>query len=153
VRVLPEVVATNVRRSLVDVVQDGTARRLRGLLARPNGSNANIGGKTGTDDHRFDLYGAGERLVAARVGDRSATFVFLIGDRYFGTVMAYAYEPFAKKYKFTSALPVQLLKSLAPIVIPLLEQGTCHRPGCRENAASAESLLLPALGLRSEGSS
>ncbi|HEX9719259.1 MAG TPA: transglycosylase domain-containing protein [Ramlibacter sp.] len=128
-RVLPEEVAATVRRALVDVVQDGTARRLRGVLGRPDGSRFDVGGKTGTGDHRIEVYGAGGRLVASRIVDRSATFVFLIGEKYFGTVMVYAHEPFAAKYRFTSALPVQLLKSLLPVILPMLEQGACSRAG------------------------
>ncbi len=128
-RVLPEEVAATLRRALVDVVQTGTARRLNGVLLRPDGSPVEIGGKTGTGDHRFDVFGAGARLVSSRVVNRSATFVFLIGDRYFGTAMVYAHEPFAARYKFTSALPVQLLKSLMPVLMPLLEQGRCSRAG------------------------
>jgi len=61
--------------------------------------------------------------------DPDETDVFLIGDRCFGTVMVYAHEPYAANYKFTSALPVQLLKSLLPTVMPLLEQGRCDRRG------------------------
>jgi hypothetical protein len=128
-RVLPEEVAAIVRRSLVDVVQDGTARRLRGAFALPGGSRFDVGGKTGTGDHRREVYGAGGRLVSSRIVDRSATFVFMIGDRYFGTVMVYAHEPFAAKYRFTSALPVQLLKSLLPAILPMFEQGVCGRAG------------------------
>ena len=66
-----------------------------------------------------------DRVISSRVVSRSATFVFLIGDRYFGTVMVYAPEPYAAKYKFTSALPVQLLKSMAPAMLPLLEGDGC----------------------------
>ena len=129
---LPQEVAAIVRHALIDVVETGTARRLRGVLVRPDGGKTDIGGKTGTGDHRFDVRGAGGRLVATRIVDRSATFVFAIGDRYFGTVMAYAHEPYAAKYKFTSALPVQLLKSLIPAVTPVLELGACSSSGHRE---------------------
>ena len=38
-----------------------------------------------------------------------------------------AHEPFAAAYRFTSALPVQLLKSLLPAILPMLEQGACSR--------------------------
>jgi hypothetical protein len=40
-------------------------------------------------------------------------------------------EPYAARYRFTSALPVQLLKSLAPQLLPVLQ-----RNGCGENARS-----------------
>lgn len=122
-RVLDAAVADVVRRALVGVVEDGTAKRLKGALVRRDGSVVEIGGKTGTGDHRYDTYGRGGRLIASRIVDRSATLVFLIGDRYFGTMMAYAHEPYAANYKFTSAMPVQLLKALAPTLLPLLESG------------------------------
>ena len=122
-RVLDAAVADVVRRALVGVVEDGTAKRLKGALVRRDGSVVEIGGKTGTGDHRYDTYGRGGRLIASRIVDRSATLVFLIGDRYFGTIMAYAHEPYAANYKFTSAMPVQLLKALAPTLLPLLESG------------------------------
>ena len=84
-----------------------------------------IGGKTGTGDHRFDTFGRGGQLLSSRVVNRSATLVFLIGDRYFGTMMAYVHEPYAAKYKFTSAMPAQLVKALAPALLPLLERSAC----------------------------
>ncbi len=40
-------------------------------------------------------------------------------------MMAYAHEPYAANYKFTSALPVQLLKALTPVLLPLIEGDGC----------------------------
>jgi membrane peptidoglycan carboxypeptidase len=125
VRVLPAEVAEIARRSLVDVVQGGTAVRLRNALQRADGSPLQVGGKTGTGDHRFEVFGRGGQLISSRVVSRSATFVFLIGDRYFGTMMVYVPEPDAAKYKFTSALPVQILKSMSPSLMPLLRGNAC----------------------------
>ena len=42
-----------------------------------------------------------------------------MGDRFFGTLTAYVHEPYAARYDFTSAMSVQLLKSLAPALAPL----------------------------------
>ncbi len=125
-RVLPAEVADVIRRSLIDVVQDGTARRLRRAWLQRDGSVVAFGGKTGTGDHRFDVFGRGGRLISSRIVNRTATFAFLIDDRYFGTIMAYVHEPYAAKYKFTSALPVQLLKTLTPTLLPLLEHSACR---------------------------
>jgi membrane peptidoglycan carboxypeptidase len=125
--VMPAAVAQVVRRSLVDVVQAGTARRLKEALLLPNGAVVEVGGKTGTGDHRYDVHGSGGRLISSRVVNRTATFAFLIGDRHFGTVMVYVHEPHAAKYKFTSALPVQLLKAMAPVLTPALERGWCKK--------------------------
>jgi membrane peptidoglycan carboxypeptidase len=122
-RLLPVAITDLVRRSLVDVVENGTARRLKGGLRPANGKPVEVGGKTGTGDHRFETYGPGGRLVSTRIVSRSATFVFLMGDRFFGTMTAYVPEPYAAKYKFTSALSVQLLKSLTPTLTPMMDAG------------------------------
>ena len=124
-RVLPSEIADVVRGALIGVVEDGTAKRLKGALKRRDGSVVEIGGKTGTGDHRFDTFGNGAKLLSSRIVNRSATLVFLIGDRYFGTMMAYAHEPYAANYKFTSALPAQLLKALTPVLLPLVEGDGC----------------------------
>jgi len=124
-RVLPAELAELLRRALIGVVENGTARRLKGAVLQHDGSVVTIGGKTGTGDHRFDSYGRGGRLIASRVVNRSATLVFLIGERYYGTMMAYVHEPYAANYRFTSALPAQLLKALAPALLPLVDGGGC----------------------------
>jgi hypothetical protein len=124
VRVLPEEIAEVVRRSLIAVVEGGTAQRLAQGLQMPDGTRVAVGGKTGTGDHRYEIYGRGAQRIASRIVNRSATFVFFIGDRFFGTVTAYVHEPYAAQYKFTSALSVQLLKSLAPALAPLIENRT-----------------------------
>ena len=124
-QVLPAEVAATVRRALIQVVQDGTARRVKGALVDANGRAIEIGGKTGTGDHRYGHTGRGGRAGTERKISRSATFVFTIGDRYFGTIMAYVNEPYAARYRFTSALPTQLLKSLGPQLLPVLERGGC----------------------------
>jgi len=126
-QVLSPEVADVARRALIGVVEEGTAKRLKGALVLHDGTVMPIGGKTGTGDHRFDVYGRGGQLISSRVIDRSATLVFLIGDRYFGTIMAYVHEPYAAKYKFTSALPAQLLKTLTPSLVPLIEGSSCDQ--------------------------
>ena len=120
-RLLPPEITQVVRRALIDVVENGTARRLKGGLRQANGKPVEVGGKTGTGDHRFETYAAGGRLISSRVVSRSATFVFLLGDRFFGTMTAYVPEPYAANYKFTSALSVQLLKSLTPTLISMMQ--------------------------------
>jgi hypothetical protein len=67
----------------------------------------------------------GWRLIESRVVNRSATFAFVLGERWFGTVMIYAHAPYAANYKFTSALPAQLLKSLLPALKPLVDGQGC----------------------------
>ena len=95
-----------------DVVENGTARRVRGAFTGRTVPPLVMGGKTGTGDHRY----------ADRVMARTATFVFFIGDRFFGTITAHVAGPEAAHYKFTSALPAQLLKSLAHIIQPLMDR-------------------------------
>ncbi len=116
----PEIART-VRRALLNVVSDGTGTRLRGGYVKPDGQQLVIGGKTGTGDNRFKSFGAGHRVIESRAVDRTGTFVFYLGDRFFGTVTAYVAGPEAANYHFTSALAVQLLKALMPQLQPLID--------------------------------
>jgi membrane peptidoglycan carboxypeptidase len=119
-RVLNPEIASQVRREMVGVVQNGTGRRARGGLRLPDGTVLAVGGKTGTGDNRFEVASHGS-IVASRVVNRTAAFVFFIGDRYFGTVLAFVPGKSAEKYKFTSALAVQVFKDLMPRVVPTIE--------------------------------
>ena len=123
-RVLAPEVAQAVRTAIRGVVADGTAKRVNLAFVRPDGSIIPVGGKTGTGDQRFDTYGAGGRLIKSRVVNRSATFVFNIDERFYGTLIAYVPGAQAAAYDFTSALPVQLLKVLAPQLMPLINSAT-----------------------------
>jgi membrane peptidoglycan carboxypeptidase len=107
---------------LSDVVQGGTAKRLADGMTFPDGKTLPVFGKTGTGDQRFEVWAKGGRLIESRKVNRSATFVFIMGDRFYGTLTAYVHEPYAARYDFTSAMSVQLLKSLAPVLQPLLNE-------------------------------
>jgi membrane peptidoglycan carboxypeptidase len=120
-RVMPVEVAQTVRQALMGVVADGTAARLRGAYTAPDGSPLAVGGKTGTGDNRFDRFSRGGEMISSRMVDRTATFVFFLGGRFFGTVTAYVPGQDADRFHFTSALAVQLLKVLEPELHPLLD--------------------------------
>jgi len=120
-RVLSPEVARVVADAIRGVVSDGTAKRVKSAFVAADGSIIPVGGKTGTGDQRFDVYAAGGRLIESRYVNRSATFVFNIGERFFGSMTAYVHGPESKHYDFTSALPVQLLVVLAPSLMPLIE--------------------------------
>ena len=68
-RVLAPEVAQTVRRALIDVVENGTARRAHNAFTL-DGKPLVVGGKTGTGDHRFDRYGPGGKLIDSRVVER-----------------------------------------------------------------------------------
>src|SRR5512143_2841376 len=119
-RLLPVELAQTVRRALANVVQGGTAGRLAGALKDPAGQPIVMGGKTGTGDHRFETYGKGGQLISSRVVSRSATFVFYLGDRYFGTMTAVVEGEQAGQFGFTSSLTAQMLKTLLPQLQPHL---------------------------------
>ncbi len=116
-RLLDPELTNVVRKALLQIVEHGTARRVFQAFKDRNGEYIPVGGKTGTGDHRFETYGAGGRLVSSRVVNRTATFVFFIGNKYFGTLTAFVPGDDAAAFKFTSALPVQLLKHLAPALL------------------------------------
>ena len=122
-RVLPRAVARIAREALRDVVENGTARRIRALRLGPTDRPWTIGGKTGTGDHRFKTVDARARVLSSRPVSRAATFVFYINERFFGTLTAYVEGDVSGRYRFTSALPVAVLGLLAPALEPLIEGG------------------------------
>ena len=122
-KMFPLEVARVVRRALRGVVEGGTAVRLAGALKDDGGQPITIGGKTGTGDHRFEHYGPHGQLLESRVVNRTATFVFYLGDRYFGTLTALVPGPEAAGYEFTSAMTAQILRKLLPQLQPLLFAG------------------------------
>ena len=73
----------------------------------------------------------GGTLVSSRAVSRAATFVFMIGDRYFGTVTAYVMGEQADQYRFTSSLPVQVLKVLSPLLAQHLGTACDLQPALR----------------------
>ncbi|MFL6635358.1 MAG: transglycosylase domain-containing protein [Massilia sp.] len=145
-----QVLSPDVARAVVNairgVVQEGTAKRVKTAFVKDDGSVIALGGKTGTGDQRFDVYGAGHRLIESRYVNRSATFVFNIGERFFGSMTAYVHGPDSAHYDFTSALPVQLLVKLAPSLMPMIQhQDTVTIPGLHvERAAPAPAPAGPA---------
>ncbi|MGF6489928.1 transglycosylase domain-containing protein [Pseudomonas frederiksbergensis] len=128
-RVMPSEVAAAMREALSQVVDAGTAKRLAGSFKLADGSPLAMGGKTGTGDNRIEAIGSGGRILSSKSINRTATFVFYIGDKHFGTLTAYVPGRSAENFKFTSALPAQVLKGMAPILSPYLQPGThtlCH---------------------------
>ncbi|MFP5305744.1 MAG: transglycosylase domain-containing protein, partial [Gammaproteobacteria bacterium] len=85
-RVLLPEVARTAQRALEGVVERGTARRLRGAYQTADCRVLHVGGKTGTSDERFKIFGAGGRVIAEQPVNRTATFAFFLGERFFGTV-------------------------------------------------------------------
>ncbi|MDO9435260.1 transglycosylase domain-containing protein [Hydrogenophaga sp.] len=120
----PEV-ARALRKALSEVVEAGTARRLAGSMKTRSGEDLSPGGKTGTGDNRVVI--AGRRGGTAL--NRTATFVFFLGPRHFGTITAYVVGPQAGQHRFTSGLPVQILRSLGPVLVEHLDGGPGS--GCR----------------------
>ena len=127
VRVLDRAVAAVLRTQLRDVVEQGTGRRAHHAVVLANGTPLVVGGKTGTGDNRFEPFGAQTAPGRSEVRNRTATFVFFVGDRFYGTITAYVEGTAAREYRFTSALPVQLFTQLVPVMLPLLERAgeTC----------------------------
>ncbi|KJH78387.1 transglycosylase domain-containing protein [Pseudomonas sp. ES3-33] len=130
-RVMPTEVARAMREALSQVVDAGTAKRVSGSFITPDGKPLAMGGKTGTGDNRIEAIGSGGRILSSKSINRTATFVFFIGDTHFGTMTAFVPGRTAEAFKFTSALPVQVLKGMAPILTPYLQPGSqtqCQPP-------------------------
>jgi membrane peptidoglycan carboxypeptidase len=119
--IAPEIAAL-VRQQLIGVVENGTGRRAHGGIALPGGRIIPVGGKTGTGDNRLESFSANGHVIGDKAVSRTATFVFMIGDRFYGTVVAYVPGSKAASYKFTSALAVQIFKDLEPQLKELMLQ-------------------------------
>lgn len=113
--------ASAVRGVLIDVVERGTAARLAHAIVKEDGTQIQIGGKTGTGDHRYVTFSSAGVIKDSRTVNRSATFVFFLGDRFFGTLTAFVPGASAADYKFTSGLSAQILKFLLPTLKPLTD--------------------------------
>ena len=130
-RVMPVEVARAMREALSQVVDAGTAKRVSGSFKLADGTPLAMGGKTGTGDNRIAAIGSGGRIISSKSINRTATFVFYIGDHHFGTLTAFVPGRSAENFKFTSALPTQVLKGMAPILTPYLQPGSdsqCQPP-------------------------
>jgi len=127
-RMLPVEVARSARRAMAVVVEQGTARRLNGVFKLSTGEVLPAGGKTGSGDNRFKTFGRGGEVTSSRATNRTATFVFYIGERYFGVITAFVQGREAENYHFTSGLPVTVLKYLAPAIVARLENKPIEQP-------------------------
>ena len=116
----PELAAA-LRGVLADVVETGTASRLARSIVEEDGAEVLIGGKTGTGDHRHITFSSPGVIRESRAVNRSATFVFFLGDRFFGTMTAFVPGADAAEYTFTSALSTQVMKHLLPTLKPLTD--------------------------------
>lgn len=121
-RVMFPEVAALVRKELVAVVEGGSAVRANRSMVLGDGQIVTVGGKTGTGDNRHETYGPGGKVIESRVINRTAAFVFFFGDRFFGAITAYVPGEQAADYGFTSSLPVQLFRNLAPTLASLIEK-------------------------------
>ena len=139
--IAPEIART-VRRAMADVVEQGTARRLNGVFKMSDGKVITVGGKTGSGDNRFQTFSRSGAVTSSRATNRTATFVFYIGERYFGVLTAYVQGREAEHYGFTSSLPVTLLKILAPTLLAKFDKD--FQPSPVEKIAPAEQSTKPA---------
>ena len=136
-RVMPAAAARVLRGVLAQVVEQGTAQRIRGAFAE-NGDTLAVGGKTGSGDNRY--LARDGRPSSMRHVSRTAAFTFYLGDRYFGVLTASVEGAQALQYVFTSSLPLAVLKLLAPAIEERLDNATS---GDRERGGSMATLLAP----------
>jgi membrane peptidoglycan carboxypeptidase len=140
-RVLSSEIAAVVRAAMVAGVTGGTARRAFGAVRAADGSPVLIGAKTGTGDNRFRVVGRDGLVSEDRAIDRTATVVFFIGDRFYGTITAFVSGAAADRYDFTSSLPLQILKMLGPTLEALMT-GLTSEP-CRSERPYGQTDRAP----------
>ena len=117
-RALSPAVVRAVKAALADVIASGTGRRVRDVVVAADGAPRPIGGKTGTGDNQHVSVDTRGGRVASYARNRTATLVFFI-ENHFGVLTAYVEGPEAADFAFTSALPAQVLRHLAPTLEPL----------------------------------
>jgi len=141
VRVMPAVVARALRPVLAGVVIRGTARRLAGTFVDAAGAPIEVGGKTGSGDNRRKTFGRGGGVTSAQPVSRTAAFVFYVADRYFGVITASITGQEAGRFHFTSALPVAVLRLLAPEMQSRIQDREA-RSGVAPDSVSPPPLLV-----------
>jgi membrane peptidoglycan carboxypeptidase len=122
VQALHPEVARVVRETMGKVVSEGTAKRLLNSFQQADGSPLALGGKTGTGDNRIFVSTAAGNKSSSKALNRTATFVFYLGDKHFGVLTAFVSGKSANAFSFTSALPLQVLKGMVPVLLPTLNE-------------------------------
>jgi hypothetical protein len=135
-RIVPAPLAKVVRKALVNVVKQGTARRISGVFKTYAGEVV-VGGKTGTGDHRRETFSS--TGASARIEGHEPRRHLRLLPR-FAVITASSPPSCPAKspaaIRFTSALPVQLLKTLAPSLQTLISQAAGREPSWEEAVAS-----------------
>ncbi len=144
--IFPAEIALVVKKALANVVQEGTARRLRGSFALGDGTTLPIGGKTGTGDHRLEVYAANGTVIESKVMNRTATFAFYLGTRFFGVMTVFVPGEAAGDFHFTSAIAVQIVKDMEPALRPLVLGNEKPEPGWEELATAFDAETAIPLG-------
>ena len=131
-------VARLLRDVLAEVVERGTAIRVRRAFVDENGLPIRVGGKTGSGDNRIEHFARGRRLASSQASSRTAGFVFYLGDRWFGVITASVSGAQSAQYEFTSSLPLAVLKLASPALNRAIRDG----PEDRMNRAYDESVAV-----------
>jgi membrane peptidoglycan carboxypeptidase len=146
-RIFPSEIATVVKTALANVVNEGTARRLRGAFALDDGTLLPIGGKTGTGDHRLEVYAANGSVIESKVMNRTATFAFYLGARFFGVMTVFVPGEAAGQFHFTSAIAVQIVKDMEPALRPLILGNEKPEPAWKELVAAFDAEAAAQVGM------
>lgn len=145
-QIYPPEVARVIRKALVNVVEQGTARRLKGAFPLPDGGFLAIGGKTGTGDHRYEVYAPNGTVLESKVMNRTATFAFFMGKDFFGVMTVFVPGEAAGEFKFTSGLAVQIVKAMEPALRPLVIAEPAPEPSWEQWVAEFEAETSPRSG-------
>ena len=138
-RIFQSEVSQVVKKALLNVVEEGTARRLRGSFPLGDGTTLPIGGKTGTGDHRFEVYSASGQVLESKVMNRTATFAFYLGSRFFGVMTVFVPGEDAAEFHFTSAIAVQIVKDMEPALRGLVLGSERPEPTWAETVAAFDA--------------
>jgi len=112
---------------------------LRGTFQLADGTPLPIGGKTGTGDHRLEVYAANGTVIESKVMNRTATFAFFLSNRFFGVMTVFVPGEAAADYRFTSGIAVQIVKDMEPALHQLVLGNEKPDPSWQELAEAFDA--------------
>ena len=149
-QVMQPEVAMALRTLMHSVVEGGTARRVNGVLKLDGGDLVKIGGKTGSGDNRYERVRADGTILSSRAINRTASFVFVAGESFFGMISAHVPGEEAGQYTFTSTLALQAFRALAPAVEPLVSDSEARHAAVK--AAMSRAAAAARVAAATDGS-
>jgi membrane peptidoglycan carboxypeptidase len=118
--IAPEVAAIALK-TIQGVVEHGTARGAYNSVKLSDGRVLTVGGKTGTGDNEKRVRNNETGKLETVKKDRTAIFIFSIGEHHFGAITASVLNEKADDHGFTSSMATAVFRRVAPLLTEVLD--------------------------------